>query len=209
MMSVSDPAPENFFSPVVPVCRLVVKASFGPPSLGATVTRVVASASMPSDTDSNAYDCRSTDTPMMESIALYTASTGPVPVEAVYRSTPSGPTILTVAVGMPDMPVDTCSPLTSQSSLTNPAWSMIKASRSSSSNPPFFFSATSLNRAKTLFRRSRSRSYPNSLRRVPTAFLPECFPNTMPAPLCASPRMSPMDSGVMISYVSLFLIMPS
>mmetsp|Transcript_26100 Transcript_26100/g.73215 ORF Transcript_26100/g.73215 Transcript_26100/m.73215 type:complete len:280 (+) Transcript_26100:653-1492(+) len=31
----------------------------------------------------------------------------------------------------------------------------------------------------------------------------------MPAPDCWSPRIKPMDSGVMISYVCLFLIMPS
>mmetsp|Transcript_6179 Transcript_6179/g.18269 ORF Transcript_6179/g.18269 Transcript_6179/m.18269 type:complete len:272 (-) Transcript_6179:504-1319(-) len=31
----------------------------------------------------------------------------------------------------------------------------------------------------------------------------------MPAPDCASPRMRPTDSGDMISYVALFLIMPS
>mmetsp|Transcript_6387 Transcript_6387/g.16171 ORF Transcript_6387/g.16171 Transcript_6387/m.16171 type:complete len:260 (-) Transcript_6387:1062-1841(-) len=172
-------------------------------------TLVTAMASIPSLTDDNWYDSSSTDTPMMESIALYTASTGPVPVDATYRSTMSGPINFTVAVGMPDIPVETCKPVSFHKELVFPAWSRTNASRSSSSSPPFFFSATCLKRSKTAFNFSTSRSYPSSLRRVPTAFRPECLPRTIPAPDCASPRIRPILSGDMISYVLLFLIIPS
>eukprot|EP00955_Chlamydomonas_euryale_P008143 86396-Chlamydomonas_euryale.AAC.11 len=42
------------------------------------------------------------------SIALYVASTGPVPMPTPTRSIPSGPRICTVAVGMPMVPHTTC-----------------------------------------------------------------------------------------------------
>mmetsp|Transcript_69 Transcript_69/g.264 ORF Transcript_69/g.264 Transcript_69/m.264 type:complete len:294 (-) Transcript_69:658-1539(-) len=168
---------------------------------------------MPAVTASRSYDSSVTSTCVRSSMALYVASTGPVPVVAATRRTPSGPSISTVAVGRTPDPVVTWTPTSCQSARPACCWnasSETSASRSSSSRPPFFFSATCLNREKTRAKRAWSSAtspYPSARSRVATALRPECLPSTMPA--SSADRASPTDSGVMISYVDLFLIMPS
>mmetsp|Transcript_26483 Transcript_26483/g.57560 ORF Transcript_26483/g.57560 Transcript_26483/m.57560 type:complete len:269 (+) Transcript_26483:828-1634(+) len=80
------------------------------------------------------------------------------------------------------------------------------AKRSSSCTPPPFASATSLNRLNTSISSSPSSDTPNVSRRVLRAWRPECLPRKIPA---ESLRTMPTRSGSMISYVVLFLSMPS
>ena len=78
---------------------------------------------------------------------------------------------------------------------------------SSSSTPPVFCSATSLNRVNMSFNASPSMGNPSWISLLESACRPECFPITTPTE--SSPRNYPIVSGAMISYVFLFLSMPS
>ena len=77
-------------------------------SLAETRTVTSPTASMPSVTAWTAYSSNVAGTWTIWSIALYTASIGPVPIAATARFCPSGPTRRTVAVGIPIVPDETC-----------------------------------------------------------------------------------------------------
>mmetsp|Transcript_3199 Transcript_3199/g.14417 ORF Transcript_3199/g.14417 Transcript_3199/m.14417 type:complete len:261 (+) Transcript_3199:2246-3028(+) len=125
--------------------------------------------------------------------------------------TASGPVILTVAVGKPIVPHTTCTSSsfhdTDVSSVFPLPPHVTSAMISSSSTPPVFCSATSLKRSNISLSSSPSSGKPSCLSLDFSACLPLCLPMTTPT--SPSPRKYPIVSGAMISYVCLFLSMPS
>ena len=174
------------------------------------LTRVCARDSIPSTTAFTVYSTRSTLTRHRPSIALYAASTGPVPTAELILVTASGPVILTVAVGRPMVPHTTCTSSSFHVTAVSSPWpapEVTSAMISSSPTPPVFCSATSLKRSNISLSSSPSSGKPSCLSLDFSACLPLCLPMTTPT--SPSPRKYPIVSGAMISYVCLFLSMPS
>mmetsp|Transcript_14050 Transcript_14050/g.46573 ORF Transcript_14050/g.46573 Transcript_14050/m.46573 type:complete len:227 (+) Transcript_14050:154-834(+) len=210
-MSVSAPVLVNIRAPRVPVCAfsLIIEAPPDKGGLGRMETLVCASDSIPSTTAVTEYSTSSTLTRTSSSTALYAASTGPLPTALVTRVIASGPVIFTVAVGIPMVPHTTCTSSSRHETISSPAPATLVASAtiSSSSTPPVFCSATSLNLVNMSFKASPSMGNPSWISFEESACRPECLPITTPT--LSSPRKYPIVSGAMISYVFLFLSIPS
>mmetsp|Transcript_325 Transcript_325/g.1070 ORF Transcript_325/g.1070 Transcript_325/m.1070 type:complete len:219 (+) Transcript_325:175-831(+) len=199
-MSVSAPDAVNVRASISPLLFAFIATL----SIGRTRTRVSARDSIPSTTALTLYSTSSTlPAATMPSMALYVASTGPEPTSDRTRLIPSGPHIFTVAVGRPIVPHTTwtSSSFHDADLSTSPAnWlpsHVTSAMISSSSTPPVFCSATSLNRLNISSSASPSSGYPNCLSFDDSACLPECLPMTTPTE--SSPRKYPIVSGAMIS----------
>mmetsp|Transcript_16365 Transcript_16365/g.41453 ORF Transcript_16365/g.41453 Transcript_16365/m.41453 type:complete len:227 (-) Transcript_16365:1170-1850(-) len=153
----------------------------------------------------SAHACPAPDSPHSLLTAWNAASTGPVPVAASVTSTSSWLSIkVTVAVAIALSPHCTCTCLSLKRSSVVSCASSPTMDSMSMFVISFFLSATSLKRTKALFSSSSDSSMPSSVSLERKAARPLCFPSTMP-----SFFSSPMVDASTISYVSLFLSIPS